>query len=100
MADADRIEACHVPAFPRDNSHWSMSPQCPNKAFVQQTAQGIMATMKPLQKLFCFLVLPVGGALADAIGRTPVLGLYVGGLLVACLLSAADAHAGGVWGNG
>jgi len=55
--------------------------------------------MKPLQKLFGFLILPVGGALADSIGRTPVLALYASGLLLACLMSAADAHAGGAWGN-
>lgn len=93
------VPACAVPNFGRSSAMWSLSPNCPNKAFVQQSAQGIMATMKPLQKLFAFIVLPIGGALADSVGRVPVLVMYSGALVVGCLMLAWDSYSGGLSSN-
>jgi len=87
------IRACSVPHFPSGSELWSLSPSCANRAFVQDSAQGIMAFMKPVQKVVAILILPIGGTASDAIGRAPVLAVYISCLMLASMLSAMDCWA-------
>ncbi|CAK0801718.1 unnamed protein product [Prorocentrum cordatum] len=85
------IAACAVPAFPASSRQWSLSPFCGNRAFVEDRAQRVVGINGPLQKLAGLAVLPVGGAVADAVGRRPVLIAYAVVLMAACFLYALDA---------
>ena len=79
-----------------------MSPFCVSKAFVQDTAQSVVALNAPLQKLVGLVTLPIGGAIADVRGRRPVLTLYATSCALACLLFALDSSGLGLrtaWGN-
>lgn len=93
------ILACSLPHFPRSSLLWSLSPGCPNKAFVQDSAQGIVAISKPLQKVTGLIVLPIGGAVADGVGRRPVLMAYALCCLLACLIALADTKLFAIWGD-
>jgi len=86
-----RLAACSLPRFPADHELWSLSAKCNNKAFVQETAQQIMATSQPIQKTLGLMVMPVASAIADVRGRLPVMVFFISCLAIACICFAADA---------
>lgn len=94
-----RIAACEVPPLSPGSHYWSLSSSCSNRAFVQDSAQGMMALLKPMQKLLGLAVLPIGGTVADAAGRRPVLILYCVALLLAACLSMLDSIWHAAWGD-
>eukprot|EP00928_Gymnodinium_smaydae_P080677 TRINITY_DN64328_c0_g1_i1.p1 TRINITY_DN64328_c0_g1~~TRINITY_DN64328_c0_g1_i1.p1 ORF type:complete len:560 (-),score=110.38 TRINITY_DN64328_c0_g1_i1:154-1833(-) len=94
-----RIAACAVPALPPASKLWSLSGRCPNKAYVQETAQQIIGLNTPMQKIMGLIVMPVGGTVADSVGRRPVLLAYALACLTATLLLALDAQMEGAWGD-
>jgi MFS family permease len=85
------IPACDVPNFPTSSKQWSLSPFCTNRAFVEDTAQNVVGLNGPLQKVAGLAVLPIGGTIADSMGRKPVLMAYALALTMACLLYALDS---------
>jgi len=86
-----QLPACSLPHFPPGHELWSMSPKCSNKAFVQDTAQQIMAISQTLQKTLGLMVIPVASAIADVRGRLPVMAVFISCLAIACMCFAADA---------
>jgi len=94
-----RIRACAVPEFPPHSKMWSQSPGCVNAAFVYDTSQRILGINLPLQKVLLILVLPVGGTIADACGRQPVLLAYGAMCLLASITFMLDTRLCHVWGD-
>ena len=94
------IRACSVPVFAPDDEAWSLSPDCVNKGFVTDSAQDIVGWNTPLQKVFCvFLMLPIGGKIADENGRRPVLATYTICCIAAAALFLIDTELHALWGN-
>ncbi len=94
------IRACNVPVFEPADEAWSLSPDCVNKGFVTDSAQDIVGWNTPLQKVFCvFLMLPIGGKIADENGRRPVLATYTICCIAAAALFLIDTELHALWGN-
>jgi len=95
----NRISACALPHFPPRSKVWSGSPDCVNAAFVEDSAQHVVALTIPFQGVVLFFVLAVGGSIADAHGRRPVLMAYCLMCLLACITYALDTKLCHIWGN-
>jgi len=93
------IGSCDVPSFPAGSKQWSLSPLCTNRAFVEDQAQRLAGMNGSFQKIVGLVVLPVGGAIADALGRKPVLAVYALVLSLACVFYAMDAASQGSLGT-
>jgi len=93
------ISACAVPKFPPHSRLWSQSPGCPNKAFVQDSAQWLFSINLSLVNLAMLVILPIGGTIADACGRKPVLLAYSCAALLACIVYTLDSKLFDVWGD-
>lgn len=99
LPDTHAIAACEVPKFSRHSELWALSSHCTNKAFVQDSAQRVIGIATALQKVLCLLVMPMGGAIADAYGRRPVLFLYTVWCFLGCCILLFDASVAGAWGS-
>ena len=94
------IPACAVPAFPTEDEAWSLSADCVNRGFVTDSAQEIVGWNTPLQKIFCvFILLPVGGVIADNYGRRVMLAFYTLCCITAAFLFMLDTSLHATWGN-
>jgi len=95
----DRLPACAIPKFPAHSSMWSQSPGCVNAAYVRDRGQRIMSINGPVQSACLLLILPVGGAIADACGRRPLLLLYSVLCTLGCIIYMLDAKFSHLWGD-
>ena len=94
------IPACAVPSFPTEDEAWSLSADCVNRGFVTDSAQEIVGWTTPLQKIFCvFILLPVGGVIADNYGRRVMLAFYTLCCITAAFLFMLDTSLHATWGN-
>lgn len=86
------IPACSIPQFPPQSSLWSKSIHCVSEAYVQDSTQQIIGVGSPLQTVATVVVLPVGGALSDGVGRRTVLTIIVSMILLSCFVFLLDTR--------
>lgn len=98
-AGRERILGCDLPHFQPKNRMWSKSPGCVSGSYVQNQAQNFIGINTPLQKAACLVALPVGGKIADEVGRRPVLFVYAIMCFVSCAIYVADTKLFAIWGN-
>jgi len=95
----NRVPACAIPDFPPHSKMWSGSPGCVNADFVRETSQRLVSINTPLQNVALILLLPVGGTIADACGRRPVLLAYGILCMLSCIIYTFDTKLCHFWGN-
>jgi hypothetical protein len=92
LVNVTRARACELPALAPSSALWSHSARCPSLNYVRDRAQAVLAVYSPVRTAFTLLMFPAAGALADTLGRKPVLLAAGCGPIVAAGLFWVDVY--------